>query len=80
MLREFTNDYLDVFVVDKATIGHKSRWYIVDLIYVGRWGMSFWVGDDNELIDVGDFWDNGAFDGDGYHEFMSDLLIPGKWK
>lgn len=47
--------------------------------HVGNWKATHNCVDAEELVGT-DFWDNGVLPDKHYHEFMSELLIPGKWK
>jgi len=74
-LGNFTTDYSRSF--GNIKLGLREKWWHIDLIYVGRWKLLHLDGE--ELVGT-DFWDNGVLENRHYHEFMHELILPGKWK
>ena len=76
-LGNFTTDYSRSF--GNIKLGLREQWWHIDLIYVGRWTIFHNTIDAEELVGT-DFWDNGVLPDKHYHEFMFELVLPGKWK
>ena len=58
--------------------------HFIDCIHEGDWKIignrGFDIAISGELVDDYEYWDNGIFGDVEYHEFMNQLLIPGRWK